>query len=100
MEALFDALAVFLQIYVLCVLAWALISWLPFLSPQLAYNQTILSIRRFLDSIVLPWIRLFRFVPPVGIGGQMIDLSALVAILVLQVGGGVVLGLLRGVLVG
>jgi uncharacterized protein YggT (Ycf19 family) len=92
MEQLISILATFLQIYVICVLAWALISWLPMISPSLAYNEHILAVRRFLDSVVLPYIRLFRFVPPVRIGGAMVDLSALVAILVLQIGGQLILG--------
>jgi uncharacterized protein YggT (Ycf19 family) len=98
MEALIQVLDTFLYIYIICVLAWALISWLPMLSPSLAYNSTVVSIRRFLDSVVMPYIRLFRFVPPVRIGGQMLDLSALVAIIVLQLGGKIVISVLASAL--
>lgn len=98
MAALIQVLGAFLNIYIICVLAWALISWLPMLSPALAYNSTVLAIRRFLDSVVLPYIRLFRFVPPVRVGGAMLDLSALVAIIVLQFGGRIVLNLLASAL--
>ncbi|MCW2928022.1 MAG: hypothetical protein JWM86_1990 [Thermoleophilia bacterium] len=94
METVIRILEAFLTIYSLCVFAWALISWLPMISPQLAYNETVLSIRRFLDSVVLPYVRLFRFIPPVRIGGAMLDLSALVAIIVLLYGGQLVLDLL------
>ncbi len=94
METLIHFLSVFLTIYVFCVLGWVLLSWLPMLSPQLGYNDTVIAIRRFLDSVVLPWVRLFRFIPPVRMGGTMLDLSALVAILVLQIGGQIVLSLL------
>lgn len=95
MEDVIRILATFLQIYVICVFAWVILSWLPMLSPSLAYNETVVKIRRFLDSVVLPWVRLFRFVPPIRAGGQMIDLSALVAILVLQIGGSLLLGTLE-----
>lgn len=94
MAMLIQVLSAFLTIYTLCVFAWALISWLPMLSPQLAYNSTVISIRRFLDSVVMPYVRLFRFVPPIRVGGAMIDLSALVAILVLVYGGRFILGVL------
>lgn len=94
METVIEVLATFLTIYTLCVFAWVLISWLPMMSPQLAYNETVVSIRRFLDSVVLPYVRLFRFVPPVRVGGAMLDLSALVAILTLSFGGRLLLGLL------
>lgn len=95
METVIKVLETFLSVYTLCVFAWVLISWLPMISPQLAYNEMVVSVRRFLDSVVLPYVRLFRFVPPVRIGGQMLDLSALVAILVLSIGGGILIGVLR-----
>ena len=97
MEQVINILGMFLSIYTLCVFAWALISWLPMISPPLAYNGTVVAVRRFLDSIVLPYVRLFRFVPPVRMGGAMIDLSALVAILVLSIGGKIVLNALASV---
>lgn len=94
MEALIQVLSTFLTIYIICVFAWALISWLPMISPSLAYNSGVVSVRRFLDSVVLPYVRLFRFIPPIRAGGAMIDLSALVAILVLTLFGNALIGLL------
>ncbi len=94
MDTIIQFLGIFLQVYIFCVLGWVIASWLPMLSPQLGYNETVISIRRFLDSVVLPWVRLFKFVPPVRVGGAMLDLSALVAIIVLQVGGMFLLGTL------
>ena len=97
MGTIVEFLGYFLQIYIFCVLGWVILSWLPMLSPQLGYNETVISIRRFLDSVVLPWVRLFRFVPPVRVGGAMLDLSALVAILVLQFGGVFILSILNDI---
>lgn len=94
MEVLIQVLSTFLTIYIICVFAWVLISWLPMVSPSLAYNEGVISIRRFLDSVVLPYVRLFRFIPPMRIGGAMIDLSSLVAILVLNFFGFTVIQLL------
>lgn len=99
MEALIQVLEAFLSIYMLCIFAWALASWLPMISPQLAYNDVVVGIRRFLDSVVLPYVKLFRFIPPVRIGGAMLDLSALVAIFVLIIFGPVLIDLLRTLLV-
>lgn len=84
MEVLIQVLTTFLTIYIICVFAWVLISWLPMISPSLAYNDGVVGIRRFLDSVVLPYVKLFRFIPPVRVGGMMLDLSSLVAILVLN----------------
>lgn len=94
MESVISLLETFLIIYTLCVFAWVLFSWLPMISPQAAYNPTLSSVRRFLDSVVMPYVRLFRFVPPIRIGGQLLDLSALVAILVLSFGGRIIIDLL------
>jgi uncharacterized protein YggT (Ycf19 family) len=96
MDQVLQIIQMFLYLYLLCIFAWALISWLPMISPPLAYNETVVSVRRFLDSIVLPYVRLFRFVPPLRMGGQMLDLSALVAIIVLQVGSALLLTALNG----
>jgi YggT family protein len=98
MEMLIQVLSTFLTVYTLCVFAWVLISWLPMISPSLAYNEGINSVRRFLDSVVLPYVRLFRFVPPVRIGGAMLDLSALVAILTLSIVGQMLINVLAALL--
>lgn len=100
MEAVIQVLEAFLTIYTICVFAWALASWLPMISPQLAYNSTVTAIRRFLDSVVEPYIRLFRFIPPVRMGNMMLDLSALVGIFVLIIFGPVLIDVLRSALVG
>lgn len=94
MELLIQVLETFLTVYILCVFAWVIISWLPMISPSLAYNSTVVRIRGFLDSVVLPYVRLFRFIPPIRAGGAMIDLSALVAILALSFIGPLLIGLL------
>lgn len=94
MELVIELLSTFLTIYLLCVFAWVLLSWLPMISPQLAHHPIVGTVRGFLDSVVLPWVRLFRFVPPVNLGGTLLDLSALVAILTLSFGGRILIGLL------
>jgi uncharacterized protein YggT (Ycf19 family) len=88
-------LGTFLTIYIICVFLWVLLSWLPMVLPELAANPTIGSIRRFLDSVVEPYVRLFRFIPPVRMGDMLLDLSSLAAILVLTIGGPAILNLFR-----
>lgn len=94
MDSVIQFLGVLLTIYTLCMFAYALIGWLPMLSPALAFNSTVMSLRRFLESVCGPWIRLFKFVPPVPMGGMQLDMSFLVAMLVLVFGGPVLLGLI------
>lgn len=93
MDQVLQFISVFLSIYIICVFVWALISWLPMISPKLAYDSTVTSIRRFLDSIVMPYVRLFSFIKPVQMGGTMLDLSATVAIIVLIVANSIIQGL-------
>lgn len=99
MEQIYNIIHAFYIIYFICIFAWALISWLPMISPALAYNSNVVTARRFLDSVVEPYIRLFRFIPPVRMGATMLDLSALAAILVYQIVGSILLGILHDVLV-
>lgn len=96
MDPLVHILSVFFTIYYICILAWVVISWLPMVSPQLAYNSFVQQARRFLDSVVLPWIRLFRFVPPIRAGATMIDLSSLVAFIVFIIGSRMIIEILMG----
>lgn len=94
MQEVVKILSTFSTIYLLCIFAWVLISWLPMISPKLAFDSKVLAVRRFLDSVVLPWIRLFRFIPPVRMGSMLLDLSAIVAILAFSIGSNLILNLL------
>jgi hypothetical protein len=96
MDPIIHILSVFFTIYYICILAWFVISWLPMVSPALAYNSFVLQARRFLDSVVLPWVRLFRFVPPIRAGAMMIDLSSMVAFLVFIIGSRMIIDILSG----
>jgi YggT family protein len=68
---------VFSSIYVLCILAYVLLSWI-----QLPYSGVGATLQRFLDEIVRPYLNLFRGrIPALG----PLDLSPIVAVLVLVV---------------
>ena len=59
-------------------------------SPLQPLANAILS---FLRDVSEPYLRIFRrFIPPIG----PLDISPIVAILVLQIGGGIIVGLIRG----
>lgn len=94
MEDFVKILGAFFTIYWFCILGWVLISWLPMFSPKLAYDTNVLRVRKFLDSVVLPWVRLFRFIPPLRMGAMMLDMSALVAIFAFTIGSGLLLNVL------
>jgi YggT family protein len=66
-------------VYLLCIFAYILTSWIP-----LPYNVWLNRIQRFLYDVVDPYLRLFRrFLPMLRIGGLGLDLTPIVAIIVL-----------------
>jgi YggT family protein len=78
-------------VYLLCVFAYILTSWIP-----LPYNVWLNRIQRFLYDVVDPYLRLFRrFIPQLSLGGLGLDLSPIVAIIVLYAVLRVVLRLLE-----
>ncbi len=66
-------------VYLILIIAYIITSWIP-----LPYNVWLNRIQRFLYDVVDPYIRMFRrFVPRLSLGGLGLDLSPIVAILVL-----------------
>jgi YggT family protein len=66
-------------VYLLLILAYIVTSWIP-----LPYNLWLNRVQRFLYDVVDPYIRLFRrFLPQLRMGGLGLDLSPILAILVL-----------------
>jgi YggT family protein len=67
-------------VYALLVLAWVILSWV-----QVGSTHPIGRVQIFLDRIIYPVILpLRRIIPPLRLGGAMIDLSPLVLLLGLQ----------------
>ena len=81
--------SVFAGIYVLLILVWVVLSWV-----RLPYSRTTQAVQEFLDDVVRPYVRLFSFVPTLG----PINLSPMVAVIVLLVGAGLVNQLIGAVL--
>jgi len=89
-----DALAGYasslLLVYTILVIAWVAGSWVIAAGKVPGWLFPVL---RFLDSVVGPFVRLFRrFIPMIG----PVDISPLVALLALQIVGGLLIGLIRG----
>lgn len=72
---------VFVWIYVLLIFAWVLLSWI-----RLPYSRTTAAVQRFLNDVVVPYLRLFRRLPMLG----PFDLSPIVGVIVLLVAAEVV----------
>jgi uncharacterized protein YggT (Ycf19 family) len=77
---------VFVSVYIVLILAYILSSWF-----RLPYSPWLNRIQRFLYDVCEPYLRIFRrIVPPLG----PLDLSPMVAVLVLVIAREVVLRLL------
>lgn len=77
-------------VYSALIVAWVVISWLE--TAQVGPGP-LAPVFHFIDSVVEPFVGIFRrFIPPLG----PVDLSPLVALLVVQIGGGILASLIAG----
>jgi uncharacterized protein YggT (Ycf19 family) len=81
-SSLQNFVSVFVGIYVLLIFAYVLLSWI-----QLPYSGIAATVQKFLDEVCRPYLGLFRGrIPSLG----PLDLSAIVAVVVLLVAAGLV----------
>ncbi len=87
--SLWSILAYIVELYVVVLIARALLSWLP-ARPGTALYRLV----RVLDALTEPVLRpIRRVLPPIRAGGMGIDLSIIIVVIVAQL---VVVPLLRG----
>jgi YggT family protein len=80
---------VFVGIYILLIILYVILSLV-----RLPYSRTTATVQEFLDDVVRPYLRLFRFLPTLG----PFDLSPMVGIIVLVVVAGFVNAVIEAVL--
>ena len=84
--------AVFL-VYLILIFARILLSWIP----RMPYNPYLRGVVSFIEETVDPYLNLFRRVlPPLGGRGFALDLSPIIAIILLLIVRSVVVGLIEG----
>jgi YggT family protein len=80
-------------VYLIIIFIWVLISWIP----RMPYNPTLRAVLDFINQVTLPYISIFRrILPPIGGSSFSLDLSPIVAVIVLMLVRGVVVGLIEG----
>ena len=80
-------------VYVVIIFIRILMSWLP----RIPYNRWLMAFLDFVTEVTDPYLNLFRrFLPMVRVGGGAIDLSPMIATIVLLFAGGIVANLIRG----
>jgi YggT family protein len=75
-------------VYTVLILLYILQSWI-----RIGYSAPVMTLRRFLDETVAPYLMLFRrVIPPLG----PLDLSAMIGLFVLWIASGIVRGIIAG----
>jgi uncharacterized protein YggT (Ycf19 family) len=82
-----------IEVYVILIIAYILMTLFLQFGGRIPYSRWSRAIMDFLSETVEPYLNIFRrFIPPIG----PLDISPIVAILVLQIGGGIIAGLIEG----
>ena len=88
-----DFLNALLAVYLILIFAYIVISLVLAFGARPAYSRAFDAVFGFLRDVVEPYLSIFRrFIPPLG----PIDLSPIVAIILLQIVGNIVIGIIRG----
>ena len=86
-----DFLSAFITVYVLVIIAWVVLSFIFAMGLRLPYSRWLNAVLDFLRDVSNPWLNLFRRLP-LRIGP--LDLTPIVAIIALQILGGIVVGVI------
>jgi len=79
-------------VYLILIIANVLLSWVQQFRP-IPYSMPLRVVTGFIEESTNPFLNIFRsFIPRIG----PLDISPIVAILVLSIVGGLVVGLIRG----
>ena len=88
-----DFLSALLTVYVILILAYIVIQFFFAFGARPGYYRWLDAVLTFLRDVAEPYLRIFRrFIPPIG----PIDISPIVAIIVLQLVGSIIIGAVRG----
>lgn len=92
-ESIADFLNALLIVYLILIFAYILSSLIFAFGGRIPYSRWSSAALGFLRDVTEPYLGLFRrFIPPIG----PIDVSPIVAIIVLQIVGGLIIGVIRG----
>ena len=88
-----DFLGALLLVYTLCIVAYVVMQLVFSLGARVPYSRWSRAIMDFLSDVSEPFLRIFR---RLGLQIGPLDLSPMVAILLLQIVGGIIVGIVRG----
>jgi YggT family protein len=88
-----DYVSTLATIYIVLIFIRILMSWIP----RMPYNRYLAAVLQFVTDVTDPYLNLFRrFIPMVRIGPGALDLSPIVATIVLIVVSSLVASAIRG----
>jgi YggT family protein len=88
-----DYVGALFLVYLILIIIRVLLTWIP----RLPYNRALRAVVGFIEEVTDPYLNLFRrFLPPLGGGGFALDLSPILAIILLIILQRVVVGLISG----
>ena len=87
-----DFLSALLTVYIIVIIGWIVLSFLFSMGVRIPYSRWFNAVMDFLRDTSAPWLNIFRRLP-LRIGP--LDLSPIVAIIALQLLGGIVIRLVR-----
>jgi YggT family protein len=90
-EQIAEFLNALIWVYTLCIIAWIVASFVFSMGARVPYSRPLNAILDFLRDVSEPFLRIFR---RLGLRIGPLDLSPIVALLVLRIVGGIVVGLI------
>jgi YggT family protein len=90
-EQIAEFLSALITVYTILIVAWIVVSFVFALGARVPYSRPLNAVLDFLRDVSEPYLRIFRRLP-LRIGP--LDLSPIVAILVLRIVGGIVINLI------
>lgn len=85
-----DYLGTLITVYTVLIVARIILSYFS----RIPYNRILSAVIGFVADVTDPYLNLFRrFIPPVRAGAIALDVSPIIALLVLQIVGGILVGL-------
>jgi len=92
-ESIADFLNALLIVYLILIFAYIVTSLIFSFGGRIPYSKWSSAILGFLRDVCEPYLGIFRrFIPPIG----PVDVSPIVAILLLQIVGGIIIDLIHG----
>jgi YggT family protein len=89
-EQIAEFLGALIWVYTIIVIAWVIFSFVFAMGVRVPYSRALNAVLDFLRDVTEPYLRLFRRLP-LRVGP--LDLTPIVALLVLRIVGGIVVGL-------